>query len=493
MSALLQLPSRRWQRLRLLGVSALALFVGLGCGGIGCPEGSNNVDGVCRKNDPTEMSEPPAPDAGVSSKERCDGIDNDGDDAVDEPWPELGEPCGEGRGECVQGSFRCAADGAGVVCEGAVGPSTEVCDGLDNDCDGVEDNGPAEVCDGEDNDCDGLIDEGVLGVKRESFDAHASVAAVDGGFALARLIGDQIRVETYDLAAARTGHHDDFENPVAPNAFLDSDASGGRLLVAFGQHRFYVLEASVDASLVPIVVDSQRLHAEWDQGIDWGIYAPPRHPRVVAGPERFVGHRDLITFALSPFGADSLLALGSAPTEAAGLVPYEAYFDAAGSFVVWEQAANVRAGWLLDDGSFLQQIDVARGSNPAIALSDGGPGVLFLQDGLVRLSELGGATLQCKPGGFCNGLVASDPIDATPTTATGLAYEESRDTWVLVAGEQVLLVGRGAAGPVVQQALESSIGDEPPRRVELAVSGGTAAIVQADERGDSVLTFMGCF
>lgn len=38
-------------------------------------------------------------------------------------------------------------------------PSPEACDGEDNNCNGVIDDGPAEVANGVDDDCDGLVDE----------------------------------------------------------------------------------------------------------------------------------------------------------------------------------------------------------------------------------------------------------------------------------------------------------------------------------------------
>jgi hypothetical protein len=131
--------------------------------------------------------------------EICDGYDNNCDGIIDEGF-NIGEPCSVGMGECQEyGVMICRGDGTGTECSvNADSPTTEVCDGLDNDCDGVIDNGfnvgepctvgmgecqewgvmicrgdgtgtecsavagesTPEVCDGLDNDCDGVIDEG---------------------------------------------------------------------------------------------------------------------------------------------------------------------------------------------------------------------------------------------------------------------------------------------------------------------------------------------
>jgi hypothetical protein len=74
------------------------------------------------------------------SGEVCDGLDNDCDGAVDVgDFPGENEACGTDEGECTPGTTQCT--NGFLDCVGDTAPVEEVCNGLDDDCDGTVDDG----------------------------------------------------------------------------------------------------------------------------------------------------------------------------------------------------------------------------------------------------------------------------------------------------------------------------------------------------------------
>jgi len=149
----------------------------------------------------------------------------------------------------VSGTVRCNAAGTAAICN-----ATEACNGVDDDCDGTADNGfacaarstqtcavtmgsctatgtqtcsavsctlgacvaPSEICDGMDQNCDGFVDEGALSVSARSqvwtaaewdpFDVAWGGAASGGAMVLSftEVAGGTGQPASYDVRASRS-------------------------------------------------------------------------------------------------------------------------------------------------------------------------------------------------------------------------------------------------------------------------------------------------
>ncbi len=293
------------------------------------------------------------PLAGALADSTCNGIDEDCDGMADDDYAAVPSTCGVGA--CMSEGFtRCLNGVVQNTCSARRPSSDATCNGIDEDCDGtadddyaarptscgvgacaakgsalcvngeVQDNctagSPAgETCNGIDDDCDGVIDNGLefITYYRDSDadtygNAHKSVAACDGP------------PEGYvdSLADNKTAMAFDCDDS---DALLHAGCPASACGMQVSPRRIFKLLAFFDP-LIPFVVSLDRDSAAAFAppiAIDWGTEAINDILRSKIGPRSVVGFLLVRPFRLEPGEFDVTVTFGADSSSCAGTIAVE--------------------------------------------------------------------------------------------------------------------------------------------------------------------------